>query len=140
MAGAAVACFVALVDCQECHSSLDVALPSSVCHDVQGQAKSEAARRFGRDSMFVLQAIEEAENIETNDVLPAYMSDRSLWIFPANSFVRRLARKILAFWYYQVSPCNDPAPTAYMAGISQHIHQSGHPFPLGLYSPPHKKR
>ncbi len=29
--------------------------------------------------------------------------------------------------------CNDHAPIAYMAGISEHIHQSGHPFPLGLY-------
>ncbi len=31
--------------------------------------------------------------------------------------------------------CTDPAPIAYMAGISEHIHQSGHHFPLGLYTP-----
>ncbi len=29
--------------------------------------------------------------------------------------------------------CNDPAPIAYIAGLSEHIHQSGHPLPLGLY-------
>ena len=33
--------------------------------------------------------------------------------------------------------CNDPAPKVYMAGISEHIQHSRHPFPLGLYKSTH---
>lgn len=75
----------------------------------QAQAKSEAARKFGRDSMFVLQAIEDAEAIKADDdALPSYMVDRSLWIFPSGCKPRQWSAKLLAFWYYRVSvdPCS----------------------------------
>ncbi len=38
----------------------------------------------------------------------------------------------------QTACCNEPAPIVHMAGISEHIHQSGHPFLLGLCTCPAK--
>ena len=54
--------------------------------------------------MFVLQAIEDAEDIANDNLLPAYMSDRPLWLFPSGCKPRIWAAKLLAFWYYHVSP------------------------------------
>ena len=54
--------------------------------------------------MFVLQAMEDAEAIPTDDdALPSYMADQSLCIFPKGCKPRKWSAILLAFWYYRVS-------------------------------------